>query len=114
MADGPDGERLVALETELRYIRQAIDRISVYMDRTQEMQNNIHRLEIQLDQANKKLTIYDTDFALLTKRIAQEEREFEKFKEWATSRWWLLVSVVSVSAPVGGFIIQKLFRIIFP
>lgn len=106
MPENIQGERLASVETELRYIRETLQRVSVTMETLAINQIKIESIEIELKKAEDRHAALDSDHELVSKGLANLEKEMHDFRVWIKARLWVAVTLMTLAASLTGFLLH--------
>lgn len=99
MSEPEAGERLAALETEMRLISETLTR----MAKTLEVQSE---QGVRIEQLQKVAAAFDTDFDLQRREFAALRMDFESFKTYVRVRDWALAGGATIGASVGAYLLN--------
>lgn len=106
------GERLASVETEIRSMRKMLERITETMERLARGDERMNAIEKDLQRVSDAMKALDSDNDLQAAKIDRLENEAAKLTAFVYSRWWVLVTITTVAATVGGYFLQKFIALL--
>lgn len=107
------GERLASLETEMKGIRRAMERMTETMERLASSEIRIQQIEQMCKEQKGEAKAHEEEFDLIENRLNNFEQEQKDLKQWIKTRWWVIVTVTTIAATIGGYVMQILIKTVF-